>query len=112
MQSNSTVSAMSMSGSERSTTVNLRACVRACVCLVTQSYLTLVAPWTIACQVPLSMEFPSQEYWNGLPFLPLGDLPHPGIEPVSSMSPALQADSFPIEPSGKLMWPWRGHLFL
>ena len=47
-----------------------------------------VTPWTIAHQAPLSMEFSSQEYWSGLPFPFPGDLPDPGIEPVS---PALQA---------------------
>ena len=40
-------------------------------------------PWTVACQAPLSMGFPRQEYWSGLPFLSPGDLPDPGIEPVS-----------------------------
>ena len=85
-------------------------CVCVCVCVVTQSCLTLVAPWTIACQVPLSIEFPSQEYWNGLPFPPLGDPPSQGLN--LRLLCLLQADSFPIEPSGKLMWPWRGHLFL
>ena len=40
------------------------------------------------------MEFSRQEYWSGLPFSPPGDLPEPGIE---SLSPALQADSFPFE---------------
>ena len=39
-------------------------------------------------QVPLSMEFPGQEYWSGLPFLSPADLPNPGIEP---RSPSLQA---------------------
>ena len=37
--------------------------------LVAQSQPTLVAPWTVACQAPLSMGFPRQEYWSGLPFL-------------------------------------------
>ena len=41
------------------------------------------------------MEFSRQEYWSGLPFLPPGDLPNPGLE---SRSPALQADSLPSEP--------------
>ena len=54
--------------------------------------------WTAARQAPLSMEFSRQEYWNGLPFPSLGDLPNPGIEPGS---PALQADSLPSEPPGK-----------
>ena len=48
-------------------------------------------PWTVARQTPLSMGFPRQEYWSGLPFPSPGDLPDPGIKPVS---PALQADSF------------------
>jgi len=44
------------------------------------------------------MEFSRQEYRGGLPFLPPGDLPDPGLEP---RSPALQADSLPFEPPGK-----------
>ena len=50
-------------------------------------------PWTAAHQAPLSMGFSRQEHWSGLPCLPPGDLPHPGIEPKSLSSPALQADS-------------------
>ena len=46
-------------------------------------------PWTVAHQAPLSMEFSSQEYWSGLPFPLPGNLPHPGLEPVSAVSPAL-----------------------
>ena len=57
-----------------------------------------VTPWTVAHQAPLSMEFPRQEYWSGLPFPPPGDLSNPGIEPVS---PALQEDFSPAELSGK-----------
>ena len=49
-------------------------------------------------QAPLSMGFFRQEYWSGLPCPPPGDLPDPGIEP---MSPALQADSLPSDPPGK-----------
>ena len=52
--------------------------------------------WTVARQAPLSMVFSRQEYWNGLPFPPLGDLPNPGFKPGS---PALQVDSLPLEPS-------------
>ena len=58
-------------------------------------------PWTGACQAPLCMGFPSQEYWNGLPFPSPGGLPHPGMEP---RSPTLQADSLPSEPPGKPSW--------
>ena len=48
-----------------------------------------VTPWTVACQAPLSMGFSRQEYWSGLPCPPPGDLPYPGIEPMSPASPAL-----------------------
>ena len=60
-----------------------------------------VIPGTVAHHAPLSMEFSRQEYWNGLPCPPPGDLPDPGIKPVSPVSPALQADSLLAEPSGK-----------
>ena len=56
-------------------------------------YDSFETPWTVACQPPLFMGFPRQEYWDGLPFLPPGDLPNPGIEPES---PALQVDSLPL----------------
>ena len=74
--------------------------------LVTKECLTLVTLWTISCQVPLSMGFPKQKYWSGLPFLSAGDLPDPSIKPEF---PALQMGScisgrfFPTEPPGK---PW------
>ena len=55
-------------------------------------------PWTVACQAPLSMEFPRQEYWSGLPFPSPGDLPNPGIKPVS---PELTDGFFPTEPPEK-----------
>ena len=61
----------------------------------------LVTPSTVACQAPLSMEFSRQEYWSGLPFPPLGHLPNQGIEPLSPVSPTLQAGSLPTEPLGK-----------
>ena len=51
---------------------------------------------TVACQAPLSMGFSRLEHWSGLPCTPPGDLPNPGIEPVSRSSSALQADSFPL----------------
>ena len=46
------------------------------------------APWTVACQAPVSMEFSRQEYWSGLPCPPPGDLPNPGIKPPSLVSSA------------------------
>ena len=45
--------------------------------------------WTVAYQVPLYMGFSRQEYWNGLPCPPPGDLPKPGIKLESPLSPAL-----------------------
>ena len=72
------------------------------VCSVASVMSRLFAAlWTVALQAPLSMEFSRQEYWSGLPFPTPGDLPDPGIEPVSPMSPALQVDSFPTEQPGK-----------
>ena len=55
-------------------------------------------PWTVACQVPLSMAFNREEYWSGLPFPSPEDLPNPGIKP---RSPILQAKSLPSVPPGK-----------
>ena len=65
--------------------------------LVAQSCPTLATPWIVAYQAPLSMGFPRQGYWSGLPFPCPGDLPNPGIKPGS---PALQADSLPTELQG------------
>ena len=48
-----------------------------------------VTPGTVTHQTPLSMGFPRQEYWSGLPFPPPGDLPDPGIRLASLVSPAL-----------------------
>ena len=54
------------------------------MCVISCSIMSnSVAPWTVACQDPLSMEFSNQEYWSQLPFPPRGDLPNPGTEPVS-----------------------------
>ena len=52
-------------------------------CSVAHLYPTLQTPWIVACQVPLSMQFSRQDYLNGLPFPPPGDLPNPGIKPIS-----------------------------
>ena len=59
---------------------------------------SFVSPWTIASQPPLTMGFSSLDYWTGLPFLSPGDLPDPGIEP---MSPSLAGGFFTAEPSEK-----------
>ena len=64
-----------------------------------------VTPWTVAHQAPLSMGFTRKEYWNGLPFPPPGDLPDPGIEPASLVSPALAGRFFTTELPGKPLGP-------
>ena len=56
-------------------------------------------PWTVACQVPLSMEFSRQEYWIAISSS--RDLPDLGIKPASLVSPALAGRFFTTEPSGK-----------
>ena len=55
-------------------------------------------PWTVACQAPLSVGFPRQEYWSGLPYLFPGDLPDLGIELTS---PAVAGGFFTTELPGK-----------
>ena len=57
-----------------------RLCMRAKFLSCVQLFET---PWTVALQAPLSMGFPRQEYWRGLPCRPPGDLPNSGIEPAS-----------------------------
>ena len=65
-------------------------------CVLSQFNLVLrsVTPWTVAHQAPLSMAFSRQEYWSGLPCPPPGDLPDPGIKPMSPVSPALAGGFF------------------
>ena len=71
-----------------------------------------VTPWTIARQALLPMEFSRQENRNGQPFPSPGDLPDPGIKPTSPVSPAMQADSLPTEPLGKLIHILYPHLII
>ena len=73
-----------------------------CVCVRVLNHVRLlVILWVVTCQAPLSMGFFRKEYWSGFPFPPPRDLPNPGIEPASLMSPALQVDSLPLVPPGK-----------
>ena len=60
-----------------------------------------VTPLFVACQAPLSMGFSRQEYWSGLPLPPSGDLPDPGMEPVS---PSLAGRFFTTESPEKPYW--------
>ena len=64
------------------------------MCLCAQLCLTLLIPWTVAHQAPLSMRFSRREYWSGLPCPPLVDLPDPEIELASLMSSALTGKYF------------------
>ena len=68
-------------------------------CSVLSASVTL---WAVAHQVPFSMGFLRQEYWSRLPFPSPGDLPKPGIKPVSPVSLASQVDFLPAEQLGKL----------
>ena len=72
-----------------------------CVCYLLSCVQLFATPWIIAHWAPLSMGFPREEYWSGLPFPSSGDLPDPGIKPTSPVTPALQVDSLVTEPSGK-----------
>ena len=67
------------------------------ICSVVSDSVTF---WTVACQSPLSMEFPRHEYWSGLPFPSPGDLPNPGIELTSPVSPALRLILYPLSHLG------------
>ena len=64
-----------------------------------QLFVTL---WTVARQAPLSMGFSRPEHWSGLPYTPPGDLPGPGIEPASLMSPASVGRFFITRATGSL----------
>ena len=61
--------------------------------------------WTVAFQASLSMGFSRQEYWSGLPSPPTGDLPHPGIKPMSLTSPALTSGFFTTSATWEIQWP-------
>ena len=64
------------------------------LCAVLSLVLLFETPWTVACPAPPTMEFSRQKYWSGLPCPSPGDLPDPGIEPVSLTSPALAGRFF------------------
>ena len=69
--------------------------------LICFSHVQLFAtPGTVACQAPLSVRFFRQEYQSGLPFPTSRDLPNPGIEPTSLLSPALSSRFLITVPPG------------
>ena len=66
-----------------------------CVCAMLSHVRLFVTLWRVAYKAPLSLGFPRQEYWSGFSFSSPGDLPNPGMEPVS---PALAGGFFTAEP--------------
>ena len=79
-----------------------------CVCYLLSRVWLFRIPY-VAHQAPLSTGFPSQEYWSGLAFPSLGDLPDPGIKP---RSPTLQAYSLTSEPPGKCRASFKVHSWM
>ena len=78
-------------------------CAHVCMlyaCSVVSDSATL---WTATFQGPLCMGFLRQEYWSGLPFPPLGNLPGSGIKPASPVSPAL---------AGGFFKTWEAHIYV
>ena len=75
---------------------------------------SFATPWSVVLPAPLSVGFPRQEYWSGLPFPPPGGLPNPGLEP---MSPCIANGFFPTARAGfksclcsfLALWPWESH---
>ena len=76
----------------------LKCCFGACLCSLSSGWL-FSTPLTLAHQASLSMGFSMQEYWRGLPFPTLGDLPNPRIGPGF---PALAGRFFTVEPPGRV----------
>ena len=67
-------------------------------CFIAKSGLTLCNPMDCSCQAPLSVGFPRQEFWRGLPLPSPGDLLRSGIETTSLVSPALAGKFFTTTP--------------
>ena len=84
-------------------------CGGECACVLSRfgRVLVCMTPWTVAHQAPLSMGFSMKEYWSGLPCPSPGDLPDPGIEPTSLMSPALAGRFFTTSTTWK-----NGYLYI
>ena len=86
------------------------------MCMCTWSHFSCVwlyvTLWTVALQALLSMEFSRQEYWTGLPCPTWGNLPDPGIEPTSHMSPALASRFFSTNATWEGQQEYRDDCFL
>ena len=85
-------------------------CVRVCVCVCVYVSCSVMSnlwdsmDW--AHEAPLSMGFSRRESWSGLPFPPPGDLPNPGIEPLSLMSLALAGGFFTASTTWEALRTW------
>ena len=100
--------------------ISLRVCVCVCLCarvhvhthmhLLNQIQL-FATPSTVGHKAPLSVEFPRQEYWSGLPLPPSGDLPGPGVKPMSLVSPVLAGGFLTTVPPGKPFVTYTAFLF-
>ena len=89
---------------EKPPDVGLGVGVRPALAIAVQSLSRVrlcATPRTVAHQAPLSMGFPRQEYWSGLPFPPPGDLPNTETEPTPSLTSPALAGSLPLAPPGK-----------
>ena len=86
------------------------ACVCVCVCACTRvASVVSDSLWSSGLQPTRLLcpwGFSRQEYWSGLSFPPLGDLPNPGIKLTSLTSPAWQAGSLPLVPAGKHIYTY------
>ena len=82
--------------------VRVCVCACVCVCVCVLSHVRLCAsPWTVARRAPLSVGFPRQEHWSGLPFPSPGESSRPGTELESPVPPALAGGLFTTEQPGK-----------
>ena len=75
--------------------------IHACMLSNFSSVQPCATLWTVTRKAPLSIGFTRQEYWNGLPCLPPGDLLDPGIKRASLLSPALRGGFFTISATWK-----------
>ena len=73
--------------------------MRLCACVLSRGWL-FVTPGPVALQAPLSMGFPRQEFWSGFLSPSPGDLPNPGTEPTSPVSPELAGGCFTLSHLG------------
>jgi len=83
------------------TNVNLKMYVLLCWVLNNSVVSEFSAPWIVACQAYLFMEFSMQKYWNGCHFLLQGTFPTQGLNPSLLHLLHCQADSLSLVPAGK-----------